>query len=448
MGRDTLSVTYEEEPLAHKSRASAIATTFLIIGYGVWNFLAVFASEAQESYDTYRYFGLVFDVQNPGFTTSALFIIVNDHKTIIYVLTLISVIAWLSLSLALLQRLSGSWVRWPLVVLVLSFSMTIPIWNYNTVLLTESLTVSTFVLWLAAIVWLSSSNHENSKIPLVGLLLAGALAIFTRPQLLVVIVPVQVVLLIWIARRNKVSKAALLTGLGLFPVIALGIFRIYQLSSVGLYQFRYALNNLVDKGSSFRPYALENMPQCEVIPSALNGSAPWNEVQALEGTLINSCPETWVWFNSTDTSIQSWVLDDPIAAFLDFIGSMARVHLSVMSEGRAMPEWLSNAILSPTEPWLWTLIYLSIGIVAAFVVGVRPRFSVQAALTILLVGLASFGFIFIMWASDGYDISRHIYPVLPFCAIVLLIFPSCIPARKTRSPKAVPQESYLPNAVE
>jgi hypothetical protein len=38
-------------------------------------------------------------------------------------------------------------------------------------------------------------------------------------------------------------------------------------------------------------------------------------------------------------------------------------------------------------------------------------------------------FIFAAWASDGYDISRHIYPALPFVGLALLIFPSVIPSR-------------------
>jgi hypothetical protein len=95
---------------------------------------------------------------------------------------------------------------------------------------------------------------------MVGLLAAGGLAIFTRPQLLIIIVPVQFVLLTWIARRNKVAKLAGATGAGLLPFVVFGFYRIYELSTVQLYQFRYALNNLVDKGSSFRPYAFENMP--------------------------------------------------------------------------------------------------------------------------------------------------------------------------------------------
>lgn len=423
------------QPRLHGQRSSVLGAVLLIVGYSFWNLFAVINSQAQESFDTYRYFGLVFDVQNPGFTTTALFMLIEDHQRIIYALTFVSVTAWSLLSLTVIQRLRGSWVRWPLAVLTLVFSMTTPIWNYNTVLLTESLTVSTFILWLAAIVWLSNSSPERSNGQLVALLLTGGLVIFTRPQLLIVIVPVQIILLIWISRRNHVAKMALISGLALAPFIGIGIYRILQLSAVQLYQFRYALNNLVDKGSSFRPYALENMPQCEVIPAALNGPAPWNEVQALEGTLMNACPETWIWFNSDSTSIQTWILKDPLAAVLDFFGSMTRVHLSVMSEGRAMPEWLSNVIVNPTEPWLWMLLYLFIGVGAALIARVRPRVSVQSILAVVLVALSGAGFVFIMWASDGYDISRHIFPILPIFAIALMIYPATIPERRKSPPE-------------
>lgn len=429
------------QPRLHGQRSSVLGAVLLIVGYAFWNLFVVINAQAQESYDTYRYFGLVFDVQNPGFTTTALFMFIEDHQGIIYALTFASVIAWSLLSLTVIQRLRGSWVRWPLAVLTLVFSMTTPIWNYNTVLLTESLTVSTFILWLAAIVWLSNSSPERSNVQLAALLLTGGLVIFTRPQLLIVIVPVQIIVLLWISRRNHVAKMALISGLALAPFIGIGIYRILQLSAVQLYQFRYALNNLVDKGSSFRPYALENMPQCEAIPAALNGPAPWNEVQALEGTLMNACPETWIWFNSDSTSIQTWILNDPLAAVLDFFGSMTRVHLSVMSEGRAMPEWLSNVIVNPTEPWLWMLLYLFIGVGAALIAGVRPRVSLQSILAVVLAALSGVGYIFIMWASDGYDISRHIFPILPIFAVALMIYPSTIPERKESPPEQVQMET-------
>lgn len=425
------SVGDAASPHGYRRRLSMLPTLALIGGYVLWNAMAVVAAQPQESYDTYRYFGLVFDIQNPGFITSALFISIEDHLTIIYVLTGIAVIVWSLLALALLYRLNFTWVRWPLAIIILFFSMTTPIWSYNTVLLTESLTVSTLVLWLASIIWVTSSVHSNSLWPLVGLLVAAGLTIFSRPQLLLVIVPIQIVLLIWIARRNQLAGIAWVTGLGLIPFIVVGLYRMYQLSTVQLYQFRYALNNLVDKGSSFRPYALENMPSCEAVPAALNGSAPWNDVHALESTLMNSCPETWIWFNSSKASVQSWVSADPVAAVMDFLGSMTRVQLSVMSEGRAMPEWLSNAILNPAEPWLWMAIYLILGMSAAWIAGVRPRFTAMSVLGVGVSVLSPLAFMFAMWASDGYDISRHIYPALPFIGLALLIFPSVIPSRSS-----------------
>jgi hypothetical protein len=254
------TVAYPPDNCLRRSRSSVVWTFIVLAGYSLWNLLAVMATQPQESYDTYRYFGIIFDVQNPGFMTSALFISIGDHQRIIHALILISVTAWSLLAVALLHRLRFTWIRWPLAVLTLLFSMTTAVWNYNTVLLTESLTVSTFIIWFAAIVWLASSTPTGSLWPLVGLLAAGGLAIFSRPQLLIIIVPIQVVLLIWVARKNQVAKLAWATGLGFVPIVAIGLYRMYQLSAVQLYQFQYALNNLVDKGSSFRPYAIENMP--------------------------------------------------------------------------------------------------------------------------------------------------------------------------------------------
>jgi len=61
----------------------------LLVLYTIWNFAAVVSSEGQESYDTYRYFGSVFDVQNPGVTTTAFFLAAGDSRLIIILLTLL-----------------------------------------------------------------------------------------------------------------------------------------------------------------------------------------------------------------------------------------------------------------------------------------------------------------------------------------------------------------------
>lgn len=403
-----------------------VGMAFLLLAYALWNFFSVIASDAQESFDTYRYFGLVFDAQNPGFTTTFLFVTLGDHSQIVLFLTLTSVISWTLFAIAILRRLSFTWIRWPMVIIVLLFSMSTPIWSYNTVLLTESLTVSSLVLWFAAIVWMTQSTERNCWWPLTGLFLSAAFAIITRPQLLIVIVPTQAVLLIWVARRDSIRLPTLVSGFALIPFIAVGIYRIYQLSSIPLYQFRYALNNLVDKGSSFRPYALENMPNCEAIPAALNGPAPWNDIHALESTLINVCPETWVWFNSEAVRVPNWLSANPYASLLDFFGAMPRVTLALMSEGRAMPEWLSNLLLNPTEPWLWMLLYAVLGATFAALAHIRPRITILGIVGTAIIAFSAFIYLISMWASDGYDINRHIYPVLPLIAIAFLVFPSVI----------------------
>ena len=404
----------------------------LLVLYTIWNFAAVVSSEGQESYDTYRYFSSVFDVQNPGVTTTAFFLAVGDSRLIIILLTLFSTIAFSLLVIAILYRLRSTWIRWPMVLIILMFSMTTPIWNYNTVLLTESLTVTSLILWITSIVVLAASIPTKTWLPLASLTVAAALAVVTRPQLLIIIIPTQFVLLIWVARRDSLRLPAFLSGLALLPFVGFGIFRINQLSEVSLYQFRYALNNLVDKGSSFRPYALETMPPCESVPLALNGPAPWNDVQALEASMMNICPDTWIWFNSDATRVPEWFLSDPIAALLDFQGSMARVVLSVMSEGRAMPSWLSDLFLNPFQPWLWMSFYAIIGITFAIIAKVRPKVTAWSITGILTVGLAVVAFMFVMWSSDGYDISRHIYPILPVIAIAFLVFPAVIPRSLAR----------------
>jgi len=171
---------------------------------------------------------------------------------------------------------------------------------------------------------------------------------------------------------------------------------------------------------------LENMPNCDAIPAALNGPAPWNDIHALESTLINVCPETWLWFNSEAVRVPNWLSANPYASFLDFVGAMPRVTLALMSEGRAMPEWLSNLLLNPTEPWLWMLLYAVLGATFAALARIRPRMTILGIVGSAIIAFSAFIYLISMWASDGYDINRHIYPVLPLIAIAFLVFPSVI----------------------
>ena len=94
--------------------------------YLVWNFVAAFSNGMQDSWDTSRYFGGVFDIQNPGFTTTLLFTTLKEPTPIMVALLVLSIFAWLALAWVIFQRLDYSPMRWPLIVILLVISMSTP----------------------------------------------------------------------------------------------------------------------------------------------------------------------------------------------------------------------------------------------------------------------------------------------------------------------------------
>jgi hypothetical protein len=410
-------------------RGWKVAAAVAMVGaYGTWCLTVWWASAPEETWDSYRYLGAVFDVQNPGILTTLLYTTVQDARLQTLVQVLVSAVAWSLLALGVLHRLRGHWPAWVVSALVLLISLTAPLWSWNMMLATESLAITASVLWLASIVWLAD-DHHRAWVGLTPITASAAFAALARPQLLIVIVPVQGVLLVWWARREQRPAAALAAGGAFAPFIAFAAVRLVLLANVPLYRFRYALNNIVDKTPSFRAYALETMPPCDQIPAALNGPAPWNDIQAMESTLINQCPETYIWLKSEATSLPNWSIAVPADAIRNFTDVMPGQALTVWSSARALPNDASDLLLRPSAPWWWILLALAIGVAAAAAVPVRPRITLWGVLGIGVCLLSVLAFLYVTWGADGFDVPRHLLPALPMLTVAALVLPSTLPPR-------------------
>lgn len=394
--------------------------------YALWNITAWWISDPQDSYDTYRYFLPITDVQNPGVVVNALFVTVQSRDAITAIQVGISVLVWLALAVVVLRRLSYSPGSWVLAVLVLLFSMTEQVWSWHLLTYTESMTTSVVVLWLASIVWLSS--FEGSPIRLLAPVVAAtALLALTRPQLLVIAVPVLTVLGFWWWRRRGSAWPGLVALLAVVPFAAFAAWRVWQVSEVPLYRFRYALNNLFEKESSFREYALATAPPCETVTHALGSADPWNDVHALDKTMMGPCPETWLWYRSDNVLLTSWGRAIPGQTLQEFATTMPTVVLPAGSGQLAMPVGLSSLLLNPDHPWVWAVFYLTVGVVVAVVSRVKVRLTPLAVLAWLIIVLSCIAYLLLVWGSDGYDIERHVFPFLPMIAIACLVLPSTLP---------------------
>ena len=254
-----------------------------------------------------------------------------------------------------------------------------------------------------------------------------------RPQLLIVVIPAQLFLIF--LKRDRASRATLIVNVGIVAgALGLGLLRLYQFAASGSFQYLYVLHNFIDKQDSFRPYALETMPRCEPLEQALAGPAPWPDTLNLGGNLIPVCPETWLWFNSDAAQFPAWFLERPAETITNFLNVIPHLVFYPMSVSQGIPTPVSNVILNPLHLWLWAFAYALIGVI--FVLSIRKSLpiSVRGVIAGLLITASVIVFVFIVWGADGYDLSRHVYPVVPFIGVAILaIFP--VASLQSRSPR-------------
>lgn len=418
-------------------RSTRLALIAVSIGYLAWNLIAAAFSSMEFSWDSDRYFSTFFDPQNPGIITTGLFRLIRNHTAIMFVLVGIYAVVWLILVWGIVRAFRGSATGWILSILMLLISLSAPLWSWNTVLLSESLTTSSVVLWIASVVWLVSSRGKAPAM-LAWTSLATLLVISSRPQLLIVMIPAQLTVIL--LNRDRLSRGLLGVNLGIvFAAIGLGLLRLYQFAASGSFQYLYVLHNFIDKQESFRPYALETMPKCEPLEQALAGPAPWPDTLNLGGNLVPVCPETWLWFNSDAAQFPAWFLERPTETITNFLNVIPHLVFYPMSVGQAIPTPVSNVILNPLHLWLWTFAYALLGLIFVLTIRKRIPISVRGIVAGLLIAVSVVTFVFIVWGADGYDLSRHVYPVVPFIGVaVLAIFP--VASLQSRSPQRSHQQ--------
>jgi hypothetical protein len=411
---------------------SKVTSAIVLLVYVAWNLVAWNLSEPTDSYDTIRYFQPLSDPLNPGIVVNSLYLTLNSGTLITLAQVMIATTAWVLLALAILVRLRWNPVAWIMSSIVLLFSLTTPMWSWHMLTYTESLTNSALVFWFASIVWLTAKSESALK-SLIPFSSAAVLIALTRPQLLIFVLPTQLVILVWWWRQNRRPFPAVGSLLAIAPFMAFAAYRVQQVTQIDVYRMRYAFHNLVGKNSSFRDYALVEMPPCDLVPQALNGPAPWNDAIALESTMISSCPDTWMWFRSDAVILQNWVPARFSQAIVEFGTQIQGIILSIQTQSSALPSFLSTALLNPSYPLIWALAFLIAGIGLAIAAGAKPKFSVLSVLSIAIVTSTVLLQMFLVWGADGESVERHQYPVIPMILIALLVFPSVW--SKTRSSK-------------
>lgn len=414
----------------------------MLVAYGVVAALAWAGSPAVRIDDTYRYlterwpdFSAVLEPLNGGVATALLYAVVRDPVLIAGTQVLAFAAASALLALAVIRRLRGHWTGWLLAAFVLVISLLPVFWSSHLALASESLMFTAAMLWLASVVWLTTSRRGEIG-PLVAN--AGAIAILAlaRPQAMLALVPAQFVILVWWGRFERSGRAALTAMASMVPFAAFAGYRVWQVAAHDRWPLRYALHNLVAKDSSFREYALARMPECGLVTSGLSGPAPWPSTMALETTLPGGCPDTFAWLTSSATMVTTWVREVPTEALSGFAADLPRLALVRWTDDRALPAGLDEVLMPGASPWLLLGAALVIGMLLAAFAGVRPRVTVLGMLGLLVSLVPIIAFLFAVWAVDGLDFGRHVFPFLPFLAVAALVLPATIPSRPDRPRRA------------
>ena len=408
------------------------ATWILLTAYVAANLWAWAGSEPVTTWDSVRYLsGDIFLFLNPGVPPTILFSTVSNTSVAIFLQVVLYAAAWISLALAVLYSLHESWIRWPIAALALLASLTSPLWAWNLVIGSEGLTVSAVVLWISTFVWLARSARSLTWILSTG---AASALLVTRPQTIIFVLPIHIVVSLWWSRRHQRLWKNMRGGLALSLVILLAasgwsIYRSALLANNDVYSFRYALHNLVEKTPSFREYALNESPPCEAIPTALNGPQPWNDILALDTTLISSCPETFIWFKSDAVSPVAWILYDPLAAVVNFRDVMWGIALPVGSEMSILPTAIDDVLLPVHNVWLATGVALLVGLLLGVLGRIHFRATPRGLLGIVVAIGSLTLYLFAVWAADGYDVIRHMVPVTTLLPVAALVLPTALSAR-------------------
>jgi hypothetical protein len=283
------------------------------------------------------------------------------------------------------------------------------------------------------LVWFAASSRP--RVLVIGSVVAAVLLV-TRPQMLIFVVPIQVLASVWWVRRHGLRFAELRGVLATALVVLVAgtgwaAYRAALLGNDDVYSFRYALHNLVEKTPSFREYVLQEAPPCDAIPAALNGPQPWADVIAFDQTLINLCPETFLWFKSDAVSPQTWIAYNPVAAALNFRDVMWGIALPVGAEVTVLPAAVDDALAPPHNLWLPIAMALVLGLLLGVIGRVRFRATAWGVLGVAAsVGVVTI-YLFAVWAADGYDVIRHLVPVTPLLPVAALVLPSALTGKRS-----------------
>ena len=362
----------------------------------------------------------VWSPQQPGVLTALMFQLVGGGGSNVKVLlTTTSVVSWLGLSFVTFLNFKGSVTGFLLATSVLGYSLLPFISGWRFLALSEDVSISTTVMWVACMLVIPlCSTRRCLGVALVVAAVAGLLAVATRPQMALVVLPTQITVLVLARRRAHLVPIGLVLAMTVFSA-AFAWIRLDQLQHLDVWMAAYAENNLVAKGG-FARYATRFLSSCHVL---LEATTSFETLDPVRGRIPESCPDAWAWLSGRGSSGAVWILRDPWGAASSFAEHLLRARLVTYRAGAPwVPFWNTLATVRLTSAAVVCSAASGALMTLLWVKGWRFRRDSLAVLTV--AGLGSLVYLCITWASDGMEWERHMIPVITLFPIGILILPA------------------------
>jgi hypothetical protein len=387
----------------------------------------------------------------PGFVVQALYALVRRQDVAVVAQLLLSITSWLTLAAVVYRSLRKNvWTAVTAALVVVLFSLLPPVVMWDRMLLTESVSLSAAVLWLSAVttVWRRSSGTSAA-----ALAVASSLAVATRPQNIVVVLPVTLASLGWtlFRRHGATAQARPLIVLSCAVIVAALPWSLW-VTERSAAVWRDFLNQTrtiyyADSDDYFEFLLSRGMPRCPYlreVAQSLSGTletdswdASFAAWRAAEPQLESQCPGIIAWIRAESPQpidllaeprivvrilledltfairgVDPYTPDNEFLVQLDVPPYLGGVYGTVFASG------LAGTV---------TCLAMGTGIMGALAARRHRRAPLLAAGVVVGVAIALFGtFVVLAATADGGELDRHSLPWSTLLPLVLLVAPTLV----------------------
>lgn len=369
------------------------------------------------------------DYINADVLTNFVYGLTKSSHEIVLLQAIVSTIAWAFIAVVLSSSFERA-TRIILISLLLGYSLSSPVltWDYSA--LTESFSLSFFLIWLASILIIRNFKISRSGVIYWISFLSATFCLLARPRLVTIILPISFLLIykkFVLGESSKFEKLSFLAAhCGLFALIG---YRINELLSNDRMRYWYSLNNFAQK-PEYRDWVISRTPYC----NSLAHDSIWNLIDNnnLRESLESDCPRVYEFLINQGSGAQ-WFISEPIRAvraFLDSLFHLAPLTITseTLSVSKVSDELLLKTNFFPTFLNLLPFLLFTFALISLWKLCYRRKIEFTMILPILI-----FGNYFQEWISDGMEEHRHV--LIPSVVLPILISTAILKSMRTMSHK-------------